>query len=62
MARATYRQVKAEDLEHGDEIIDPEGNEAVVIRVRRVDHLRGRLETDLGVAVVDLDMHFPVKQ
>ena len=62
MARATYRQVKASKLEHGDQIIDPEGNEATVIRVRRVDHERGRLETDLGVAVVDLDMHFPVKQ
>ncbi|AUX83052.1 hypothetical protein PBI_BANDIK_28 [Microbacterium phage Bandik] len=62
MARATYRQVKAENLEHGMEIIDPEGNEATVIRIRRVDHLRGRLETDLGVAVVDLDMQFPVKQ
>ncbi|QDF15992.1 hypothetical protein H3N89_gp27 [Microbacterium phage MonChoix] len=62
MARATYRQVKAENLEHGDQIIDPEGNEATVIRLRRVDHKRGRLETDLGVAVVQLDETFPVKQ
>lgn len=52
--------VKAADLKHGDHIIDPEGNEATVIRVRRVDHKRGRLETDLGVAVVALDDKFPV--
>jgi hypothetical protein len=62
MARATYRQVAAQKLEHGMEIIDPEGNEATVIRYRWIDHQRGRLETDLGVAVVDHDMHFPVKQ
>ncbi|QKN87728.1 hypothetical protein IXEL_27 [Microbacterium phage Ixel] len=62
MARATFRQVKAENLQHMDVIIDPEGNEATVMRIRRVDHERGRLETDLGVHVVALDEHFPVKQ
>ena len=60
MARATYRQVKAENLEHGDEIIDPEGNETRVIRIRRIDHLRGRLETEAGVATVPLSQLFPV--
>lgn len=53
-------QKKAEDLEHNDVIIDPEGNEARVIRLRRLDHKRGRLETDLGVAVVQLSEKFPV--
>lgn len=54
------KQVKAEDLKHMDRIIDPEGNEARVIRIRRMDHQRGRLETDLGVAVVQLTDKFPV--
>lgn len=54
------RQVKAEDLQHNDVIVDPEGNEATVIRIRRMDHKRGRLETDLGVAVVALNQKFPV--
>ena len=53
-------QVKAEDLKHGQVILDPSGNEATVVRIRRVDNLRGRLETDLGVAVVELDHVFPV--
>ena len=53
-------QVPAEELSHGQQIIDPEGNVATVIRIRRVDHQRGRLETDLGVAVVDLNQKFPV--
>ncbi|QWS69693.1 hypothetical protein SEA_WILLIAMSTRONG_26 [Microbacterium phage WilliamStrong] len=52
------QQKKAEDLEHNDVIIDPEGNEATVIRVRRMDHQRARLETDLGVAVVQLTDKF----
>jgi hypothetical protein len=56
----SIKSVKAEDLEHGQRIIDPEGNEATVIRLRRVDHQRGRLETDLGVAVVLLEQPFPV--
>ena len=51
---------KAEDLELNDVIIDPEGNEARVIRMRRIDHQRGRLETDLGVAVVQLSDKFPI--
>ena len=51
---------KAEDLGHGDHIIAPDGTEATVIRVRRIDHQRGRLETDMGVAVVALDDEFPV--
>lgn len=59
MAQAP-KQVKAEDLKHMDRIIDPEGNEATVTRVRRVDHKRGRLETDQGVAVVQLTDKFPV--
>jgi hypothetical protein len=54
------KQVKAEDLQYGQVIIDPEGNQARVIRIRRVDHQRGRLETDLGVAVVPLGQRFPV--
>ncbi|AVJ49774.1 hypothetical protein PBI_LUCKY3_27 [Microbacterium phage Lucky3] len=54
------KQVKAEDLQHNDVIIDPEGNQARVIRIRRVDGQRGRLETDLGVAVVQLSQRFPV--
>lgn len=62
MARATYRQVKAEDLQHGDVILDPEGNEATVVRVRRTDHERGRLETDRGLRVVLLAETFSVKQ
>lgn len=56
----TTKQVKAEDLKHMDHIVDPEGNEATVIRVRRLDHQRARLETDLGVAVVQLSDRFPV--
>ncbi|WNN95821.1 hypothetical protein SEA_CHIKPIC_27 [Microbacterium phage ChikPic] len=52
--------IKAEDLTKGQVIIDPEGNEATVIRIRRIDHQRGRLETDLGVAVVGLEDRFPL--
>lgn len=51
---------KAEDLVNGDVIIDPEGNEARVIRLRRLDHKRGRLETELGVAIVQLSQKFPI--
>ena len=54
------KQVKVEDLQHGQYIVDPEGNDAQVIRVRRIDHQRARLETDLGVAVVKLDDRFPI--
>ncbi|WNN96059.1 hypothetical protein SEA_SCHIMMELS22_28 [Microbacterium phage Schimmels22] len=53
-------QVKVEDLKHGQFIIDPEGNDSRVIRVRRIDHKRARLETDMGVAVVNLDDKFPI--
>lgn len=49
---------KARDLEHMDRIIDPDGNVAVVMRLRWVDHLRGQLETDLGRARVLLDEEF----
>lgn len=49
---------KAEDLIHGNRIIDPEGNVATVRRVRRIDHQRCLVETDLGVAQVDLDTTF----
>lgn len=52
--------IKASDLQHNDMIIDPEGNTARVIRLRRIDHLRGRLETDRGIAVVALDDTFPL--
>lgn len=45
---------QAQDLKHNDRIIDPEGNIATVIRIRRLDHQRGRLETNLGVAQVAL--------
>ncbi|QKN87788.1 hypothetical protein NEBULOUS_27 [Microbacterium phage Nebulous] len=51
---------KAQELEHGDVIIDPEGNEAHVIRYRWVDHQRGRLETDLGIKVVKHSDRFPL--
>ena len=51
--------IKVSDLNHNDRIIDPDGNTARVIRVRRIDHQRARLETDLGVAVVALDDTFP---
>lgn len=59
MAQAA-KQTKVEDLNHNDVIIDPEGNEARVIRVRRIDHLRAKLETDLGTAIVNLADKFPV--
>ena len=62
MGTAGYRQVMAYRLKHGDVILDPEGNEATVIRIQRVDHLRGRLTTDRGVAIVPLDQAFPVRQ
>lgn len=52
--------IKASDLTKGQVIVDPEGNEATVIRIRRIDHERGRLETDLGVAVVGLNDKFPL--
>lgn len=51
--------IKASDLQHNDMIIDPEGNAARVIRLRRIDHERGRLETDRGVAIVALTDTFP---
>jgi len=53
-------QVKAENLLHGQVIIDPEGNETTVIRIQRMDNVRGRLSTEAGVAVVRLDQLFPV--
>lgn len=62
MARATYRQVPAKDLKKGMIIIDSDGNDARVIRIRSIDHKRGRLETDLTTAAVELDMRYPVKQ
>ncbi|UVK59185.1 hypothetical protein SEA_CAPTAINREX_27 [Microbacterium phage CaptainRex] len=54
------KQVKVENLNHNDVIIDPEGNEARVIRVRRIDHLRAKLETDIGARIVNLADKFPV--
>ncbi|WNN95229.1 hypothetical protein SEA_TINYMAN4_28 [Microbacterium phage Tinyman4] len=60
MSSKNLPQVKVEDLQHGQFIIDPEGNDARVIRVRRIDRKRARLETDMGVAVVNLDDKFPV--
>lgn len=59
-ATMAIKNTKAEDLNPGDVVIDPEGNEARVIRIRRIDHQRGRLETDLGVAVVPLAQKFPL--
>lgn len=53
-------QVPAEELSHGQVIIDPEGNEATVIRIQRMDHERGLLHTDLGKAVVPLNQKFTV--
>ena len=52
--------IKASDLTTGTIIIDPEGNRARVIRLRRIDHQRGRLETDLGIRIVALDDEFPL--
>lgn len=52
--------VPAADLSAGQRILDPEGNVATVVRIMRIDHQRGRLATDLGVAVVPLDMRFEV--
>lgn len=54
------KRVKAEDLDHGQVIVDPEGNQSTVIRIQRMDHLRGLLHTDAGKAVVPLDQLFPV--
>ena len=54
------KQIKAEDLIKGQVIVDPEGNETRVIRIRRIDHSRGRLETEAGVATVPLSQLFPV--
>lgn len=59
MAQAP-KQTKVENLQHNDVIVDPEGNEARVIRVRRIDHQRAKLETDLGAKVVALADTFPV--
>lgn len=53
-------QKRVDQLEHNDVIIDPEGNEARVIRVRRIDHQRAKLETDIGARVVALADKFPV--
>lgn len=52
--------IKAADLKIGMVIIDPEGHFAKVIRIRRIDHRRGRLETDQGIAQVALTETFPV--
>lgn len=51
---------KAEDLIRRNKIIDPEGNIATVTRIRRIDHQRGLLETDLGVSQVGLKDIFKV--
>lgn len=56
--RKGYQMVKAADLEHLDIIVDPEGHQATVYRVRMMDHQRARLETDRGVAVVMLEDTF----
>ncbi|WNM75074.1 hypothetical protein SEA_MORRIGAN_29 [Microbacterium phage Morrigan] len=53
-------QKRVDQLQHNDVIIDPEGNEARVIRVRRIDHQRAKLETDIGDRVVALADKFPV--
>ena len=60
MTPADLPQVKVEDLQHGQFILDPEGNDARVIQVRRIDHERAKLETDMGVVIVRLDDKFPV--
>lgn len=59
---AAPKSKKAQDLELNDVIIDPEGNEARVIRYRWIDHKRGRLSTDLGEKVVNHADRFPVVQ
>jgi hypothetical protein len=53
-------RIKAEDLHAGIRIVDPEGNAATVRRYQWIDHQRGRLSTDLGVAVVEHSTRFPV--
>lgn len=53
--------IKAEDLKHNDKIIDPEGEPCTVIRLRRIDHQRGKLETNRGVAIVPLDQLFALQ-
>lgn len=56
------RNIKAENLEKGMVIAaGHDGEDATVIRIRRIDHERGRLETDKGVAVVLLGEVFPIK-
>lgn len=62
MARATFRQVAARDLVRDQVIIDPDGKEARVIRVRWVSHLECLVATDLNEFRTELDMCFPVKQ
>lgn len=57
MTNSNYLR-KAEDLIHGNRIIDPEGNIAIVRRIRRIDHQRGLLETNLGIAQVGLEDTF----
>lgn len=49
-----------EQLDRMDIIVDLEGNRARVVRVRRIDHRRARLETDLGVHQVLLKDRFEV--
>lgn len=60
MTRDDLPQVKAEDLKHSQVILDPQGNPATVVRVRRIDHQRCLLETDEGIAQVGLTDKFPV--
>jgi hypothetical protein len=62
MARSNFRKVLAIDLQHMDVIIDPDGKEATVWRASRVDHVRCRIETNLGVHVAYMDESFQVKQ
>lgn len=48
---AQRKTIKAEELAHGDVIIDPDGNRATVRWYQWVDENRGRLSTDLGVKI-----------
>lgn len=51
--------IQAQNLEHGDMIIDEEDNRHIVNNIRRIDHERVRITTSKGHArVVTLDHLF----
>lgn len=44
--------ITAENLEHMDRIIDPEGNEHTISNIRMIDHARVRITTLEGIVRV----------